>query len=147
MLYLVSDHAGYEFKKELIKLLENSGIENVDLNPNYNEKDDYPDPAIILADKLKNNEKSFGIAICGSGQGICMAMNRHSWIRAGWVNQKVFAEMIREHNHANVICFPGRYLDPKDGLEFTKAFLNHEEDLSERHSRRVEKLSKITCIR
>lgn len=97
--------------------------------------------------RLGDDKECFGIAICGTGQGICMAMNRFSWIRAGLVDNPNDAEKIREHNHANTLCLPGPYSNKKftdeELLTIIKTFLKTPPNREEKHTRRVVKLSKL----
>lgn len=146
MLYIVADHAGYELKKRLLALLTQHDIAHEDLYPTLDLKDDYPDIATILAKKIEEEgEEARGIAICGTAEGICMAVNRFNFIRAATVDNAYITSLVRRHNQANVICLPGPYskkeLSDKLLLEIVETFLYTEADNDERHVRRVQKLS------
>jgi ribose 5-phosphate isomerase B len=142
MLYIVSDHAGFHLKQSLLSLLEQESIEYEDIGLVYTEGDDYPDAAKLLASKIQSTAH-FGLAICGSGQGICMALNRFSGIRAGVSTDEETVKLIRQHNWANILCLPGRGFDEKSALQLIKTFLTTPPDLSERHKRRVNMLDNL----
>ena len=147
MLYIVADHAGYELKKRIKLIAEKNAIEYKDLYEILNLKDDYPDVAMILADKMEGQESARGLAICGTAEGICMALNRFSFIRAATVDSALITGIIRRHNQANVICIPGPYskkeLSDKQLLDILETFLYTEPDLDPRHVRRVAKLTSL----
>lgn len=134
-IYITSDHAGFELKNKLIESLKE--IAFVDLNPKFDSGDDYPVFAKDLAEKLKNEPASLGIALCGTGQGISMALNRFPWIRAGIGYDPEIVKLIRAHNQANVLCLPGRFLTLEKAQELINIFLSTNLDMSERHLRRL----------
>lgn len=147
MLYIVADHAGYKLKNHIIELCKAKGIEIVDLYKKYDPADDYPDMAAILAQKMLDAEdEDLGIALCGTAEGICMALNRFSHIRAVTCYDPHIARITRMHNHANVLCIPGDYTDKKmndhELMEVVETFIYTEPDLAARHLRRIQKLSK-----
>lgn len=146
MLYIIADHAGYELKKKILNLLKQHDIPVQDLYDKLDMKDDYPDVAKILANKIEvEGEDARGIAICGTAEGICMALNRFNFIRAATVDGAYITSLVRRHNQANVICLPGPYskkeLSEKKLLEIVETFLYTEADDDERHQRRVKKLA------
>ena len=141
-IFIACDHNGIELKKYLTEKITKLGYIIIPTWENTNKQDDYPDVASSLAENMQKNPDSFGIAICGSGQGICMAMNRFSWIRAAKVNNTFEAKKTREHNHTNCLCF-GSDLTFEIVLEIIIEFLNTKIDLADRHQRRVKKLSRI----
>lgn len=141
MIYLTCDHAGVELKNILKVWLEKSNKEFEDISPETIEGDDYPDRANELAEKLKENPKAKGIAICGSGIGIEIALNRHSWVRAGLSPKREIIRLARQHNNINVICLAGRFTTHKKAIALVKVFLNTPFSKEERHVRRIEKLS------
>lgn len=122
MLYFVNDHNGTVLKNFLLQKCVQNNILAIDIYPNSTAGDDYPIIAKLLVEKLKPNaikfqetilnsdleEKSFvqdlGVAICGSGQGMCMALNKFDWIRAGITNDNKVGTQIRQHNYANCLC-------------------------------------------
>jgi ribose 5-phosphate isomerase B len=138
-LYLIADHAGYQLANEITKL--NKDI--INLTPDFIEGDDYTDKAIILAEYIKKNEIALGIALCGSGQGICMALNRFYFIRAGLGYDKLSAQLMKEHNNANVICLPAREITADQATEYINIFQKTSFSHQQRHKRRVEKLNNV----
>lgn len=144
-LYIASDHAGYELKKHIIDFLKKQPLPNqvVDLGTHNLDSVDYPDYADLLCQKLENSPSSFGILICGSGQGMCMRANKYSYIRASLVYNDEIAKLSREHNNSNVICLGSRFCTAANAEKWISIFLNTP--FSEgRHSQRVDKLSRST---
>jgi len=141
-IYFSYDHNGYELTQNLIKNLNQKGFLAVDLISNYDKDDDYPLAAEILAKKIQQEPDSFGIAICGSGQGIAMALNRFDWIRAAAKVVDVdTVQKVRLHNHANCITFGAWDLKMDKALELILTFLKTEPDKANRHVRRVKQMS------
>ncbi len=132
-----SDHAGYELKEFLKEKLE--GIEFFDVGTKSEESCDYPDYAHPVAEKVEKKEVDFGILICGSGNGISMAANKHKGIRAALSWKKEIAELARQHNDANIVSLPARYVSKEEALEIVKAFITTSFE-GGRHQRRVEKI-------
>ena len=108
---LASDHAGFELKEYVKTYLTAKGIEFVDYGTHNTDSCDYPDFAHALANAVENNECYPGIAICGSGEGISMTLNKHQGIRAALCWQPEIAALTRQHNDANVLVMPGRFID------------------------------------
>ena len=138
---LASDHAAFGLKGELAQWLRELGHEVTDLGPDGVESVDYPDYGYKLAEHLAAGQADFGVAACGSGIGISIAVNRNPAARCALVSEPVSARLAREHNDANVIALGARLI----GVEMAKACI--EAFLStpfggERHARRVAKLSK-----
>lgn len=138
---IAGDHAGFDFKVQLSKDLLEMGYEVVDLGPNTADSVDYPDYVHPLADAVVNGKVEQGIAICGSGNGVCMTVNKHQEIRGALVWNQELAALSRQHNDANIICVPARFVSYKEALEMVKTFLTTDFE-GGRHSRRV---SKISC--
>jgi ribose 5-phosphate isomerase B len=144
-IYAACDHAGLELKKYLItNLPRQSGlthIEWVDLGTNDSASVDYPDFADRVAGALKKDPESFGLLVCGSGQGMAIGANRHKHIRAALCWAPNVAELARGHNDANVLCLGARLIEPLLALQIATQFYktNFEGD---RHARRVEKLAR-----
>src|SRR5215472_6235905 len=105
-----SDHAGFEYKIELIKWLNQKGIQIADMGVYENKSVDYPDYAHPVADSVEKGESAFGILICGTGNGVCMTANKHKGVRAALCWDSDVAKLIRQHNDANVICLPARFI-------------------------------------
>lgn len=139
MIYLASDHGGYELK-EFIKnnyLLPNN-IEFEDCGCDSDDSCDYPDFAHIASNKI-NNSSDVGIFVCGTGNGINMTANSHSNIRGALCWKKDIAELARSHNNANVMSLPGRHISNQEALECVESFLNTEFE-GGRHQRRIDKI-------
>jgi ribose 5-phosphate isomerase B len=136
-LYIVSDHAGLELKTMVRKINPNI----IDLSPINTPTDDYPDFAQLLADKLVNEPNSMGFAVCGSGQGICMSLNRFKWIRAGLVLQLKQVHNLREHNNANVLCLSQDFTNTDDLKQIIEEFVLTNVSNEVRHIRRIKKFS------
>jgi ribose 5-phosphate isomerase B len=134
-----SDHAGFELKGDIIVSLIETGYEVIDCGPDTGESVDYPDFAHEVAKEVEANNADLGILICGSGNGVCMTANSHKGIRAGLAWLPEIAELARQHNNANVICIPARFVSPEDGLAIALAFLNSEFE-GGRHQRRADKI-------
>ncbi|MCD6427004.1 MAG: ribose 5-phosphate isomerase B [Caldisericaceae bacterium] len=135
-----SDHAGFKLKEEIKKFLEEKGIEVVDFGTNSEERVDYPDYAISLAESVAKGEETFGILICGTGIGMSIAANKVKGIRASLVSDVYSAHSAREHNNANILCMGGRVLGTELAKEITNAWLNAE-FLGGRHERRINKIA------
>jgi ribose 5-phosphate isomerase B len=141
-IYIAVDHNGWDLKNFLIQKCQQKGYEIEDLTPFYDKNDDYPIASQLLAKKLEKEPDSFGVAICGSGQGIAMALNRYGWIRAGAkIVDKETAKNIRLHNHANCLTFGAWDLEPETAFEILEVFLNTQPDESQRHVRRVKMMT------
>lgn len=136
---LASDHAGFSLKQFVKKILEDAGIEIIDYGCFSDASCDYPDYAHALAKGIENGECRVGIGICGSGEGISMALNKHAGIRAAlcWVPE--IAELARKHNDANVLVMPGRFISEETAREIVDKFFNTEFE-GGRHIRRVNKI-------
>lgn len=136
---LASDHAGYELKQYVKSYLEAKGITYYDYGTDSEASCDYPDYAHALANGMKNGEVNIGIAICGSGEGISMALNKHQHIRAALVWMPEIAQMTRRHNDANVLVMPGRYISKEDASAVMDEFLNTDFE-GGRHLMRINKI-------
>jgi ribose 5-phosphate isomerase B len=137
---IANDHAAVDHKFALIKLLESEGHEVINFGTNESASCDYPDFAHALANAMARNEVQRGIAICGSGEGISMALNKHQHIRAALVWIPEIAKMTRLHNDANVLVMPGRYIDTNLAEQIMTEFLNTEFE-GGRHINRVNKIA------
>ncbi len=139
MLYLASDHAGYALKAKLKEYLTKQGIEHTDVGCDDEERCDYPDYAHALAKKITASADTKGIAICGSGHGIGMALNRHAGIRAARCLSLKDAELARQHNDANILVLAGRQTDPELAQQILDIFLVTKFE-GNRHAERVKKI-------
>ena len=137
---LASDHAGYNLKQQIKIYLENNNFEVKDLGPFNTDSVDYPDYGKVLGDFIINNNDTLGIAVCGSGIGISIALNRISGVRAALCHNLEIAKLARNHNDANVIVFGGRFVNIKDAISIVNVFANEDFE-GGRHIRRVDKLN------
>jgi len=138
-ILLASDHAGFVLKKTISKFLTKRGTKIFDLGTKNNNSVDYPDFAHLLAKKMKNQNNSIGILICGSGLGMVMAANRHKNIRAALCYNIKSAKMSRTHNNANVIAIGSRLTKKSVALKCINTFLKTDFE-GGRHLRRVRKI-------
>jgi len=138
---IANDHGGYELKRHLLSYFEARGIEVVNLGTNSNESVDYPVYGELLAREVLKGEYDFGIAICGTGIGISMAVNKFQGIRAALIYDLNTAMLAKEHNNANVIVLGGRTLTNKKAEELIEAFMNSK--FEERHQHRLDLLGKL----
>lgn len=139
-LGICSDHAGFDYKTDLIKALQENGHEVVDFGTHSTASMDYPDVAHPLADAVENGEVDLGIAMCGTGNGMQMALNKHQGIRAGLCWDVEIARLIRQHNNANVLVMPARFIPFEKVLEITDAYLSTPFE-GGRHQNRIDKIS------
>ncbi|MDE5647744.1 MAG: ribose 5-phosphate isomerase B [Muribaculaceae bacterium] len=136
---LCSDHAGYEMKKIIEGYLETKGINCHDYGTYSTESCDYPDFAHPCAEAVENGTHKRAIALCGSGNGISMTLNKHQGIRAAICWKEELAALARQHNDANVLVLPARFIDSVDALKIVETFLSTDFE-GGRHIRRVEKI-------
>lgn len=141
MNYIVAEHNGIALKNYLIKQAKEHELEIVDLYNVVDSNDDYPVVAKILADKLKDETDAFGVAICGSGQGINIAMNRYSWVRSALPFSVYQAKKTRLHNDANCLSLGADEIDFELAFEMLRIFVAAPSPTEERHLRRIEQLS------
>ena len=138
---LASDHAGYPLKEFVKRYLAQNNMEFVDYGTHSEESCDYPDFAHALAEGMECGECEKGIAVCGSGEGISMTLNKHAHIRAALVWMPEIGRLARQHNDANVLVMPGRFIDFAMARAIMDEFLNTSFE-GGRHERRV---AKIPC--
>jgi ribose 5-phosphate isomerase B len=134
-----SDHAGYKLKEVIKKFLEDKGIEVVDFGTHSEERVDYPDYAIPVAESVAKGEEELGILICGTGIGMSIAANKVKGIRASLVSDVYSAHSAKEHNNANILCMGGRVLGEELAKEITNTWLNASFQ-GGRHERRINKI-------
>ena len=138
-LAICSDHAGFELKSIIEGYLEANSIEYKDFGTYSADSCDYPDFAHPCAEAVESGECFPGIAMCGSGNGIAMTLNKHQGIRAAICWTVELARLAREHNDANVLVLPARFIDPALAMNIVDAFLSTPFE-GGRHIRRVEKI-------
>lgn len=135
-----SDHAGFEHKEVLKEWLTHNGYEVSDFGTHSLDSVDYPDFAHPVAEAVEKQDASLGVLLCGSGNGVAITANKHQGIRAALCWTEEIAALARQHNNANVVCIPARYVTQQQAEKILKIFL-HTEFEGGRHSRRVEKIS------
>ncbi len=143
-IYLGGDHAGFESKAKLKDFLEVEGYHVTDLGTFTEDSIDYPDIAREVGEKVLEKDGAFGILLCGSGVGVCMAANKVRGVRAALANTEELAEMSRKHNNANILTMGARTTNQDDLNKIALKFLTtaFEKD-HERHVRRVKKLTEM----
>lgn len=134
-----SDHAGYEMKKEVDAYLREKGHEVKDFGSRSGDSCDYPDFAHPVAREVAGGKFALGILLCGSANGICMAANRHTGVRAAIAWNREISELARSHNDANILCLPSRYIEWAKAREILDAFLETTFE-GGRHERRINKI-------
>ncbi|WP_010250408.1 ribose 5-phosphate isomerase B [Myroides injenensis] len=135
-----NDHAGPEYKKAIVKFLEEKGYEVINYGTDSFDSVDYPDFAHKVAFDVEDNKVDFGIVICGSGNGIAMTANKHQGVRCALCWTKEIAELARQHNDANVISIPARYTSIEQAVAMVDTFLNTNFE-GGRHQNRVNKIA------
>ena len=141
---IASDHAGFDLKTVLCDHLIGLGHEVADLGPETADRVDYPDFGYKLADVIADRTAELGVALCGSGIGISIAVNRHPALRCALVSEPYSATLAREHNDANAIAMGARLIAPDMAKACLDAFLAAQ-FAGGRHAGRVDKLSHPTC--
>lgn len=118
-----NDHAGPDYKKAIQKYLEAQNITVQNYGTDTFDSVDYPDFAHLVADDIEKGKATFGIIICGSGNGIAMSANKHQGVRAALCWMKEIAVLARQHNDANVLSIPARYTSIEQAIEMVKVFI------------------------
>ena len=139
-LGIACDHAGYEMKEFLVGYLSSKGYEMIDFGTPSEESIDYPDFGHALAEAVENGDVEQGIGMCGSGEGMAMTLNKHQGIRAGLCWSEEIAGLIRQHNDANVVVLPARFISNDEAMAIVDKFLTTDFE-GGRHIRRVEKIA------
>ena len=138
-LAIGSDHAGFKLKNELLVHLLEKGLELQDFGPDTADSVDYPDYAHKVAESVASGENDLGILICGSGNGVCITANKHKGIRAALAWEEEIAALARQHNNANVLCVPARFVSKAKAFKIVDAWLNATFE-GGRHQNRVSKI-------
>jgi ribose 5-phosphate isomerase B len=135
-----SDHAGFEFKTQIVEFLEEKGYQVKDMGVYDSNSADYPDFAHPVAYAVEKREVSSGILVCGSGNGVAITANKHQGIRAAlcWIPE--IAKLARLHNNANIICLPSRFVSVETAKEMVDVFLATAFE-GGRHQSRVDKIA------
>ena len=136
---IACDHAADELKEFLVGYLASKGFEVKDFGTHSEESCDYPDFAHALGEAIDNGELERGVALCGSGEGISMSLNKHQSVRAAlcWIPE--IAKLSRQHNNSNVLCMPARFISNDEALEMLNIWLETEFE-GGRHQRRLDKM-------
>jgi ribose 5-phosphate isomerase B len=136
-----ADHAGFALKERLVDELRRLGYEPLDLGTHSTESTDYPDYAHEVAARVEHHDVDRGVLLCGTGLGMAYAANRHPGVRAAVAWTPEVARLAREHNDANVLILPARFVSPEDGLEILKTWLATD-FAGGRHARRIAKIDR-----
>jgi len=134
-----NDHAGTEYKLAIVGLLKSKGVEVFNHGTDGTDSVDYPDFIHPVASDVANEKVDFGIIVCGSGNGASMTANKHQKVRSALCWTKEIVQLAREHNDANILSLPARFIALPQALEMVKIFFNTEFE-GGRHERRVEKI-------
>jgi ribose 5-phosphate isomerase B len=134
-----ADHAGFEYKELLKKWLEKNGYSVKDFGTYNTESADYPDFAHPVASSVEKNEFDLGVLVCGSANGVAITANKHQGVRAALCWNEELASLARQHNNANVLCLPARFVDVTLAEKILDRFL-HSSFEGGRHGRRVNKI-------
>ena len=137
-----SDHAGFDLKEDLISFLEGKGLRYKDFGTHTKDSVDYPDFAHPVAESVEGGEASFGILLCGSANGVAITANKHQHVRAAICWGDEIASLVRQHNNANIICIPARFVREGDAEKMVNIFMNTAFE-GGRHATRV---NKIACV-
>ena len=133
------DHAGFPYRESIISLLKSKGVAVLDFGTDSPDSVDYPDFAHPVAEAVEAGDVQMGIVLCGSGNGIAMTVNKHQGVRAAICWNEELAGLARQHNDANVLSIPVRFVTETLALALVEAFLDTEFE-GGRHARRVEKI-------
>ena len=137
-----SDHAGFDYKEDLISFLEGKGLLFKDFGTHSKDSVDYPDFAHPVALAVEKGEAAFGILLCGSANGVAITSNKHQGVRAAICWGEELAKLSREHNDANIICIPARFVREGDAEKMVALFMTTDFE-GGRHANRVKK---IACV-
>ena len=137
-----ADHAGFEYKSAIADQLKMKGYQVKDYGTYSTDSVDYPDFAHPVASAVENGESGVGILICGSANGVAISANKHQGIRAAITWEQEIARLARQHNNANIICIPARFVSTPEAEEMINIFLATEFE-GGRHEKRV---NKIACV-
>ncbi|MBL4861445.1 MAG: ribose 5-phosphate isomerase B [Crocinitomicaceae bacterium] len=135
-----ADHAGFELKSKVIEFLKGKGYEVKDFGCHSEDSIDYPDFGHPVASLVEENEAMLGILICGSGNGINMTANKHQGVRSALCWNAELAQLSREHNNANIITLPARFISDEEAIKMVNVFLETAFE-GGRHERRVNKIA------
>ena len=138
-LGICSDHAGFEYKTRMIPWLESLGFEVSDFGTDSEASMDYPDVAHPLAEAVQSGNVEAGIAMCGTGNGMAITLNKHCGVRAGLAWETEIAKLVKAHNNANILVMPARFVSFEKAQELVKAWMETDFE-GGRHQRRIDKI-------
>ena len=136
---ICNDHAGTEYKFKLVKYLSGKGHEVINFGTDGVESCDYPDFAHALAEAVESGEVELGIAICGTGNGMAITLNKHAGVRAGLAWDAEVGRLVKAHNNANILVLPARFVSYRKAQNIIKAWLESDFE-GGRHQRRIDKI-------
>lgn len=136
---ICNDHAGTEYKFKLVRMLEKRGIEVVNFGTDSEASVDYPDYAHALANAVEKHEVDLGIALCGTGNGMAMTLNKHRGVRAGLAWSTEVGRLVKAHNNANVLVLPARFISYRMASVIVRTWLDEPFE-GGRHQRRIDKI-------
>lgn len=139
-----NDHAGTSYKFEIVKLLKSQGIEVINFGTDDESSIDYPDTVHPVADAVESGRADLGVILCGSGNGAAMTANHHKNIRAALCWNDELVALARQHNNANILSIPARFVSEEDALQFVQTFLKTDFE-GGRHKRRIDKIPASNC--
>lgn len=146
MTAIGSDHAGFEYKEHLKKLLDEIGTPYQDFGTFSAASTDYPDVAHIVSESVASGRCATGILICGTGIGMSIVANKHKGIRAAVCESTASVRLAREHNDANILCFGARISNWETAAEMVRVFLSTPFSNGERHICRIQKIHSLTNL-
>ena len=136
---MASDHAGYEYKTRLVELLKKKGYEVVDFGTDSEVSCDYPDYAHPLAEAVEKGKVDLGVALCGTGNGMSITLNKHQGVRAGLAWNREIGRLVKAHNNANVLVMPARFISYPMATRILNTWLSTQFE-GGRHQRRIDKI-------
>lgn len=139
-----NDHAGTAYKFKIVEFLESKGVEVTNFGTDTEESMDYPDTIHPVSEAVEKGEADLGIILCGSGNGAAMTANHHKDIRAALCWNSELVALARQHNNANVLSIPARYVTEEEALKFVDIFINTEFE-GGRHETRINKIPSKNC--
>lgn len=139
-----NDHAGTRYKFNIIDHLKNTGIEVINFGTDDENSMDYPDTIHPVAEAVESGKADLGIIICGSGNGAAMTANHHKKIRAALCWNNDLAALARQHNNANILSIPARFVSLDDSIQFVKTFISTDFE-GGRHQKRIDKIPTDNC--
>ncbi|MCF0172672.1 MAG: ribose 5-phosphate isomerase B [Bacteroidales bacterium] len=136
---MACDHAGYELKEYLKNILTAKGFEVEDFGTHSTDSMDYPDVAHPLAEAVESHKVDFGVAMCGSGEGISITLNKHQGVRAALCWKTEIAALAKQHNNANILVLPARFVTREEGENILETYLTSSFE-GGRHQKRIDKI-------